>query len=66
MAGYTLGAPRGARGYRRISDKRGKWLFFDGIIVWSPDFLLWEGERVSCLGIREGDGPEVVQEGPQT
>ena len=54
----ALNSPRGGFCYRRISDQRGKRLFFDGISVWSPDFLLWKGGQGSCLGIGEVDGRE--------
>ena len=57
-----LGTPRGATGYRRISDQRGKRLLFAGISVWSPDFLLWKGGLGSNLGIGEADGRESVLE----
>ena len=57
-----MGAPRGAHGYRRFSDHGGKGLLFDGISVWSPDFLLWEGGLGSNLGIGEADGRESVLE----
>ena len=62
FAGDKLAAPRGAKIYRRFSDHRGKGLLFDGISVWSPDFLLWEGGLGSNLGIGEADGRESVLE----
>ena len=57
-----LGTPRGAKDYRRFSDQQRKGLLFDGIIVWSPDFLLWAGGLGSYLGIGEADGREGVLE----
>jgi len=57
-----LGAPRGAKGYRRIGDQQRNGLFFDGISVWSPVFLLWAGGQGSYLGFGEADGRESVLE----
>ncbi len=52
----ALNSPRGAQGYRRFGDQQRNVLFFDGICVWSPDFLLWDGGLGSYLGIGEADG----------